>query len=133
MRDLPRDVLIHILIRLPAKSLGQFKSVCKYWFSLISSADFVKLHHRLAILDIDHSRVLIESTYSLHSVSFTSLSCYYEGFDDDDANAIVSLNYPFEKESVVSKLRGSCYGLIYFVCYNECVSSFGTQLLTERD
>nr|GEY27228.1 hypothetical protein [Tanacetum cinerariifolium]GEY99599.1 hypothetical protein [Tanacetum cinerariifolium]GEZ02213.1 hypothetical protein [Tanacetum cinerariifolium] len=122
MPDLPRNVLIDILLRLPSKSLGQFKSVCKYWLSLISSENFVKSHHHKAIFDTktNHSRLFIASTHSFHSVNFASSSCY-EGFDDDDTNAIVSLNDPFEKESVVSKLRGSCYGLIYFVCYNDCI------------
>ncbi|PWA68632.1 F-box domain-containing protein [Artemisia annua] len=124
MRDLPRDVLIHILIRLPAKSLGQFKSVCKYWFSLISSADFVKLHHHQAISNTstNHSRVFIMSCYSLHSANFASLSCY-EGFNDDDTSAIVTLNNPLEKEPPTHnyELMGSCYGLIYFLLKNDCI------------
>ncbi|KAI3523634.1 hypothetical protein L1887_01904 [Cichorium endivia] len=121
MSDLPRDVLVSILSRLPAKSLGQFKSVSKYWFSLISSADFVKSHHLRAISDTNnnHSRAFIMSTHSMHSVDFESPACY-EG-TEDDPKAIVSLKDPLTKESVGERLFGSCYGLIYFVCFNECI------------
>ncbi|KAI3716429.1 hypothetical protein L1987_67302 [Smallanthus sonchifolius] len=123
MSNLPRDILTDILSRLPAKSVGQFKSVSKYWFSLISSADFIKLHHRRVLSDTNtnHSRVFIMSTHSLHSVNYESPSCYEGVNDDDDAKAIISLNDPLEKESVGEKELGSCYGLIFFVCYNDCI------------
>ncbi|KAI3823091.1 hypothetical protein L1987_04517 [Smallanthus sonchifolius] len=122
MSNLPRDFLTDILSRLPAKSLGRFKLVSKNWFSLISSADFIKLHHRRVLSDTNtnHSRVFIMSTHSLHSVNYESPSCY-EGVNDDDAKAIISLNDPLEKESVGEKELGSCYGLIFFVCYNDCI------------
>ncbi|KAI3457907.1 hypothetical protein Pfo_014570 [Paulownia fortunei] len=38
------DVLIEILLWLPAKSLTRFKLVCKQWFSLISAHHFSHLH-----------------------------------------------------------------------------------------
>lgn len=117
----PHDVLVNILSRLPARSLGQFKSVCKYWLCLISSESFVKLHHHQALYDTNtnHSRVFIISTHSMHSVDYESPACY-EGFDVD-AEGIVSLNDPLKKEAVGEKLWGSCYSLIYFVCFNECI------------
>ncbi|KAJ0524529.1 putative F-box domain-containing protein [Helianthus annuus] len=123
MSNLPHDILIDILSRLPSKSLGQFKSVSKYWYSLISSLRFIKLHHCCALLDTNtnHSRVFIMSTHSLHSVNYESPSCY-EGIDDDNnLNAIISLNDPLEKESVGEKALGSCYGLVFFVCYNDVI------------
>ncbi|XP_019086793.1 PREDICTED: F-box only protein 8-like [Camelina sativa] len=39
-RYLPLDLLIEILTRLPAESLLKFKSVSKFWLSLLSSRDF---------------------------------------------------------------------------------------------
>ncbi|GAB2298454.1 hypothetical protein Dimus_032519 [Dionaea muscipula] len=35
--ELPKDVVVEILARLPTKSLIRFKCVCKRWFSLIGS------------------------------------------------------------------------------------------------
>ncbi|XP_071735740.1 F-box/kelch-repeat protein At3g23880-like [Rutidosis leptorrhynchoides] len=123
MSHLPHDILVNILSRLPAKSLGQFKSVCRYWFSLISSETFVKLHHHQALNDIhtNHSRIFIMSNHSMHSVDYESPACYEEGVDDDDAKGFVSLNNPLTEEAVGERLLGSCYSFIYFVCYNQCI------------
>ncbi|XP_021757485.1 F-box/kelch-repeat protein At3g23880-like [Chenopodium quinoa] len=43
--ELPRDVLMEILAKLPVKSLIRFTSVCKYWRSLIKSSEFVSKHY----------------------------------------------------------------------------------------
>ncbi|KAD5508911.1 hypothetical protein E3N88_16614 [Mikania micrantha] len=135
MSDLrfPRDILMDILSRLPAKSLGKLKLVSKYWLSLISSADFIKFHHHRALFDTNtnHSRVFIMSTFSMHSVNYESPSCY-EGIDDDDAKAIISLNDPLQKESVGEKELGSCYGLIFFVCFNDCILLWNPTTQTNR-
>lgn len=40
----PQDVLTEILLRLPVKSLLQFKCVCKYWYAVIGSPGFVRKH-----------------------------------------------------------------------------------------
>ncbi|KAK9072447.1 hypothetical protein SSX86_008881 [Deinandra increscens subsp. villosa] len=138
---LPHDIVIDILLRLPAKSLGRFKSVSKFWLSLISSADFIKSHVHRAVSDTNtnHTRVVMRSTHSLHSVNFESPSCYKDiddddhdydygygyGYDyDDDTKDIISLNDPSqtEKEMVAEKGWGSCYGLVCFLCYNGCIA-----------
>lgn len=41
---LPEDVMLDILLRLPVKTLLQFKCVSKHWYTLIESPGFVKLH-----------------------------------------------------------------------------------------
>ncbi|KAI3474821.1 hypothetical protein Pfo_030132 [Paulownia fortunei] len=42
--DLPEDVIVEILLRLPVKTLLQFKCVCKHWYALIGSPSFVNQH-----------------------------------------------------------------------------------------
>ncbi|XP_020554657.1 putative F-box protein At5g62060 isoform X2 [Sesamum indicum] len=42
--DLPEDVIMEILLRLPVKTLLQLKCVCKHWYALIGSAIFVNQH-----------------------------------------------------------------------------------------
>ncbi|KAK6155127.1 hypothetical protein DH2020_009375 [Rehmannia glutinosa] len=44
--DMPEDVILEILLRLPVKTLLQFKCVCKQWYSLIGSSSFVNQHFR---------------------------------------------------------------------------------------
>ncbi|KAI8534202.1 hypothetical protein RHMOL_Rhmol10G0070700 [Rhododendron molle] len=43
--ELPEGVLMDILSRVPAKSLLQWKSVSKHWYSLIRNPKFISLHH----------------------------------------------------------------------------------------
>ncbi|OMO69430.1 hypothetical protein COLO4_29068 [Corchorus olitorius] len=44
LHELPEEIYIEILERLPVKSLIRFKAVCKSWKSLISSPDFIDYH-----------------------------------------------------------------------------------------
>ncbi|KAI3972964.1 hypothetical protein MKX01_019622 [Papaver californicum] len=41
---LPEDAFLEILMCLPVKSLLRFKSVCKSWYALIKSSDFIYRH-----------------------------------------------------------------------------------------
>ncbi|QHN76076.1 hypothetical protein HN51_053669 [Arachis hypogaea] len=47
---LPPELIELILLRLPARSLLKFKSVCKSWKTLISSSDFIKNQVQLSIM-----------------------------------------------------------------------------------
>ncbi|KAK7246079.1 hypothetical protein RIF29_40937 [Crotalaria pallida] len=42
--NLPHDIMINVLKRLPAKSLARFKSVAKDWYHLFKSPYFISLH-----------------------------------------------------------------------------------------
>ncbi|KAL0450594.1 UNVERIFIED_CONTAM: F-box/kelch-repeat protein [Sesamum latifolium] len=41
---LPEAVIVHILLRLPTKSITRFKCICKNWAALIGSSYFIKNH-----------------------------------------------------------------------------------------
>uniref|UniRef100_A0A5B7BWI3 F-box domain-containing protein n=1 Tax=Davidia involucrata TaxID=16924 RepID=A0A5B7BWI3_DAVIN len=43
--QLPQDVVIEILSRLPVKSLMRFSCVCKNWYALIRNPNFITKHH----------------------------------------------------------------------------------------
>ncbi|KAL3502776.1 hypothetical protein ACH5RR_037225 [Cinchona calisaya] len=47
---IPEEVLIHILTKVPAKSLLRFRSVSKSWKSLITSPYFISLHTHQSFL-----------------------------------------------------------------------------------
>lgn len=62
---LPDSLLIAILLKLPVKSIVRFKSVCKSWYSIITSRLFIDLH------DNNNSRyhkhyVLVNGDMQLH-------------------------------------------------------------------
>ncbi|WCJ35762.1 F-box and associated interaction domains-containing protein [Euphorbia peplus] len=46
--ELPTEIVIEILLRLPVKSLLRFKTACQSWYSIINSTEFVKKHLNLA-------------------------------------------------------------------------------------
>ncbi|KAL2940578.1 hypothetical protein RDABS01_022687 [Bienertia sinuspersici] len=64
--ELPEEVLIEILLRLPVKSLIRFTSVCKYWFSLIKSSQFAtkQFYTRINLLQQNDSHFFL--TFSSH-------------------------------------------------------------------
>ncbi|KAK1399000.1 hypothetical protein POM88_008863 [Heracleum sosnowskyi] len=57
--DLPEEMTTEILIRLPVKSLGQCKSVCKPWLYTISNPRFVKSHLHRAITTSRNDPILL--------------------------------------------------------------------------
>ncbi|XP_056694365.1 F-box/kelch-repeat protein At3g23880-like [Spinacia oleracea] len=91
---LPPELTLEILLRLPVKSLLNFKLVCKSWNSLICSPDFIKSHTRNSnnpSLTLLYDRDFME-LYSLNpTVSQVDLTPQY---------------YPY------SEFIGSCDGLI---------------------
>ncbi|XP_059661177.1 putative F-box protein At3g17270 isoform X1 [Cornus florida] len=47
----PDEIADDILLRLPVRSIIQFKSVCKPWYSLFSNPKFIKAHLYRAIMN----------------------------------------------------------------------------------
>jgi|UniRef100_A0A2N9EM60 F-box interacting protein len=64
MANLPRELIVDILSRLPVKSLCRFKCVSKPWRSLISDPDFVKTHLHRA----EFKRLILASPNSHYSI-----------------------------------------------------------------
>ncbi|KNA04839.1 hypothetical protein SOVF_195970 [Spinacia oleracea] len=102
MSPLPVDVITDILLRLPAKSLLRFKSVCKLWYDTIDSPDFIKRH--------------VEK-FNLHMI-FANPVVYMCDFDTFDNPT--NLDYPFKNlEDGGVYVVGSSRGLLCFSmhCY----------------
>ncbi|XP_073297314.1 F-box protein CPR1-like [Primulina huaijiensis] len=98
MRDLPLEIIVDILCRLPVKSLKRFRAVSRWWCLQIDSQDFVKLHLRRSLVS-NSNRNLILGGLALYSVDLDSL---------DKAHVIKP---PFYYQSVDS-ISNSCNGLV---------------------
>ncbi|XP_071703642.1 putative F-box protein At3g20705 [Rutidosis leptorrhynchoides] len=86
LKELPEDVIIHILSRVPTRHILRFKSVCKSWYALFQNPNFISKHfkNQSAISDpsflftpektktpistSDHTVGLILSDYSYKSI-----------------------------------------------------------------
>lgn len=118
------DILLEILILLPALSLIRFKSVSKHWYALISDASFRQLHTRR------HRR---PQTFFLLSIS---RSQFYQ-LNPSSKNFV-----PFRLNFDDVKIRQSCNGLLLLQCgypnkdyyvYNPTTGESRNLLLPERE
>ncbi|KAF8016308.1 hypothetical protein BT93_H1729 [Corymbia citriodora subsp. variegata] len=116
--NIPEDIIIDILLRLPAKSLTRFKSVCKRWWSLISDPGFAKSHlQRLKSGDlIPSQRIFIADICDICGNDDRSYiaTIDYEALDSGEGHMVVPHRIkPFwDSLDVV----GSCDGLVCFLC-----------------
>ncbi|KAK3417197.1 hypothetical protein EUGRSUZ_H02934 [Eucalyptus grandis] len=122
--SIPEDVVVDILLRLPAKSLVRFKCVCKRWRSLISDRAFAKSHlQRVKAADlIPSQRIIIGGRNSpLKTVDYEALDGGGEG------RMVVPHGI---KPLWESRIVGSCDGLVCllgpsnFVIYNPTTGEY---------
>lgn len=103
--DLPIDVIIDILCRLPAKSLLRFRTVSKQFYSLIDSKDFIDrhLHHQSSRQKL----LLCGKRLSLLSVDL-----------NNSVDNAIRLDLPLENWRNRFVVIGSCDGLIALLNYD---------------
>ncbi|KAH7865359.1 hypothetical protein Vadar_005606 [Vaccinium darrowii] len=122
--NLPPEIMVEILLRLPVKSLLRLRCVCKSWRSLISQRKFAKTHLSLASSinpDYTHHRLLITNInhdYTYQGFLSTDvlsvvLSCSLYSILND---TVVQLDYPLRRDSCVGYrgviILGGCDGLM---------------------
>ncbi|XP_026459242.1 F-box protein CPR1-like [Papaver somniferum] len=111
MSSIPEEIYHEILLSLPVKSLLICKSVCKNWYSLISTSDFVQLHLHFTT-QRNNPILMLEGSPSdkvLNFIGYDSLASSVCEFED----AAIEMHYPF-KSSLHYHVRlvGSCNGLV---------------------
>ncbi|WMV47873.1 hypothetical protein MTR67_041258 [Solanum verrucosum] len=113
MPNLPTELILEILLKLPVKSLLQFRSVSKSWLSLISSPEFVKAHlsssasnknytHHGVMVKVSTESVFVVKDCSLRSLLYHPVT---EAFD---------LDYPGKSPNHYLWFVGVVNGLICF-------------------
>ncbi|XP_026409913.1 F-box/kelch-repeat protein At3g23880-like [Papaver somniferum] len=118
MLSLLVEIQVDIFLRLPVKSILNFRYVCKPWSSLLSSSKFVEYHLQHRIQENNPMFLLkryeklgfkVPVVYSIDSASISrsSTSC-------ESINEAVLMEYPFQDKSLRFENLGSCNGLICF-------------------
>ncbi|KAA8517957.1 hypothetical protein F0562_015431 [Nyssa sinensis] len=101
--DLPIDVIIDILSRLPVKSLLRFSCVCKAWQALLTDSNFIKLQ-----LNQNSFNILVGS----HDCETNSTVLSVYNGETVDQSADMSLPCPLPLPCPYYNILGSCNGLI---------------------
>ncbi|KAL5722146.1 hypothetical protein ACHQM5_005703 [Ranunculus cassubicifolius] len=108
---LPHNLILEILSRLPAKTLTQFKSVCKPWRNSICSPKFIKMHLNQANQS-DHVNLFLHAEpYPSMSNRFGMESHIY-CVQGDDLDLCTQIDNPFDYVNEQSVVLGSCNGLV---------------------
>ncbi|KAI3769555.1 hypothetical protein L6452_00663 [Arctium lappa] len=109
LKDLPNDVILNILIKLPISSLIQFRLVCKPWKLLSIHPDLHRLHQSAAAND--DPTLLFHSDYPIRNhLSFVELSSDCDR--DDDCKIVRKIYTPFSGSMPEFNVVGSCNGLL---------------------
>ncbi|XP_059626809.1 F-box/kelch-repeat protein At3g23880-like [Cornus florida] len=114
--NLPEEMEMEILSRLPIESLMRFRCVSKQYRSLISDPYFVKFHSNRSILSKKCQKIF-SSSLPPESIDFESLldKKKMENDSNDGSNAVVKLDCPLWSEDSHVHVIGSCNGLICYV------------------
>ncbi|GMN36513.1 hypothetical protein TIFTF001_006095 [Ficus carica] len=96
--QLPWEIIIDILSRLPVKDLLRYRCVSKPWCSLIDGPDFINLHLKHS-LQTNSNLALVIRGCGLHWANL------------DPLDSAIQLNHPLDYEGGTEVL-GSCNGLL---------------------
>ncbi|KAJ7967795.1 F-box protein [Quillaja saponaria] len=100
MADLPLEVIIDILCRLPVKTLLRCRCTSKSWRLIIDSTEFNDLHLRKSTETNSNICIILRQDSDLYAVDF------------DKIDKAVELNHPLMCYSNRIKVLGFCKGLL---------------------
>ncbi|XP_057443525.1 F-box/kelch-repeat protein At3g23880-like [Lotus japonicus] len=113
--NLPEELIIQILLRLPVKSIVRFKCVCKSWLSLISDPHFAESNFKLAATTPTHKLLFIANS----APGTRSVDLDHDALSlNSSASTTVKLNFLQLPPSSYSSLGivGSCRGFLLLHC-----------------
>ncbi|XP_023926061.1 putative F-box protein At3g52320 [Quercus suber] len=113
--DLPRDIVLNILTRLPAKLVIRFRCVCKPWNSSITTPYFISTHLNNFAHDHDHDNdndngdgYIIHMPWDTNSSNRVVCTVAF----DRTFDRISEIEVPFDLPSGSIQIVGSCNGLL---------------------
>nr|QDB64271.1 S haplotype-specific F-box protein 23 [Prunus dulcis] len=124
-----KEILIDILVRLPAKSLVRFLCTCKSWSDLIGSSSFVSAHLHRNVTKHAHVPLLC-----LHHPSFERQNDNDDPFVEEELLWSLFSNETFEQFSKLSHPLGSTehYGIYGssngLVCISDEILNFDSPI-----
>ncbi|XP_030967185.1 F-box protein CPR1-like [Quercus lobata] len=113
--DLPHDIVLKILTRLPAKSVIRFRCVCKPWDSSITTPYFISTHLNNFAHDNDNDNgdgYIIHMPWHTNSSNRAVCTVAFDRTFDRISEIEVPFNFPFKSIRIV----GSCNGLLCIAC-----------------
>lgn len=113
MDDLPENLIIEILSRLPVKDLLQLKSVCKSWCAIISSPVFISKHLKNYYNNDDSWRGCLLVQYY---VSHAEIQLYV--LLVDETPRVLAHEVLYSMPLYCSYVYGPCDGLYYLYQYD---------------
>ncbi|KAL6986804.1 hypothetical protein U1Q18_001756 [Sarracenia purpurea var. burkii] len=123
---LPSEIVVEILKRLPVKSLLRFSSVCKSWWFLITSPDFITIHLNQTTSNSTAAaaHTLVRRYCKFRAKEIYSLHLDKESFADERAG----IEFPFGEQSrFYFRIVGSCNGILCL--YDDLFGNTGNIIL----
>ncbi|KAL6536109.1 hypothetical protein OROHE_012954 [Orobanche hederae] len=100
------EIIPNILHKLPVKTLLRCTSICKSWYSLITSPQFIFSHLHFAASTKNRTPLLLVRRTITESE-------HYDLFSDNDSFTLHSnIEFPFRSINAFFTIVGSCNGLI---------------------
>ncbi|KAL6289772.1 hypothetical protein ACE6H2_007282 [Prunus campanulata] len=101
-KDIPHEILLDIIAKLPVKSLLKFRCVCKSWHALISSPSFISAHLERTAMKSGCDYLLMYSD---------NLDCL-SVFCPETYAKCLELDLPRHQSGSLFYIYGSCNGLL---------------------
>nr|XP_016475494.1 PREDICTED: F-box/kelch-repeat protein At3g23880-like [Nicotiana tabacum] len=115
---LPAELITEILLKLPVKSLLQFRCASKSWLSLISTPEFIKAHLSMSANNKDythHRLIFVQHDYNVElkgRICTYLKDCTLSNVLDDSVIGAFDLDYPMKNPHKSVEIVGSVNGLI---------------------
>ncbi|KAF9609583.1 hypothetical protein IFM89_017222 [Coptis chinensis] len=110
---LPNDITTNILLKLPFKSVGRGRCVCKLWYNILSDTYFLKA--QLTQLSKISPDIFLFTRASLVTQQFLYIEVSEEAFKSNPIMPFKVIDYDFISEAfhLLPRILGCCNG---FVC-----------------